>query len=327
MEQNYALDVKDKRILLELEQDARISNQALAKRVGLHTDLVRYRIKRLQKEGVIGWFLTFVNFAKLGYTDYGVYLNVHRLSKQKEEEFLQFLQQHSRVTYLSRLGGKYDFFIGLLAQDILEFQQLLSEIMEKYGEYISNKDIAIRVQLSHFTKDYLYQGKKTSSRMPFFGGKVQIEKIDAIDTKILKQISATARMPIVELSQQLKIPASTIRERMKKLQTRGIIDGFFTFLRCQQYGYQSHIITISFKNISSQQENTFYTFCKHHPNIVYIIKTVGKWDYEISVETPHPEKFQEILAEIKDHFLENIQSLEFVTVFNDIKYTLFPFKD
>ena len=64
------MDKKDLKILRELERNARKSSKAIGKAIGLHPDVVRYRIDRLVKQNIIASFLTFVNFAKIGFVDY-----------------------------------------------------------------------------------------------------------------------------------------------------------------------------------------------------------------------------------------------------------------
>ena len=322
---NIKLDLKDKRILYELEKNARQSNKEIAKKLGLNVDLVRYRINNLEKEGLIAWHLTFVNFSKLGYTDYGVYFNTHNLTKNKEAFLIEYLSKHNKISYFARLGGKYDFMFGLLATDILDFENLLSGILNQIGQYISNRDIAIRVALFHFPKSYLIDTKEIIGKMPSFGGKIEKIELDEIDKKIIKEMSINARININDLSNKIKVPASTISLRLKKLQKNKIIEGFFTFTRPQAYGYQNNIITISFNNLSKENESIFYGFCKQHPNVVYLIKTVGKWDYELSVEFPDQERFQELLSELREKFHASISNMEFVTIFKDIKYSLYPF--
>ena len=325
MQEITKLDQKNKRILLELEKDSRQSNKQIAKKVGVNTDLVRYRINKLQEDGVIGWFLSFVNFAKIGFTDYGIYITTQKLTKEKEKEFTDYFLNHKRISYFAKLGGKYDFVIGVLASDILDFQEVFSSIMDKYGNYISNRDIAIRLHLFHFSKAYLLNKKEATGKMPHFGGKVQVEKIDKLDQKILSELTTNARINVVDLAKKIKTPASTITLRIKKLKERNIIEGFFTFIHCQKYGYQNYLIHASLKNLTKQNENKFYGFCKQHQNITYLIKTVGKWDYEISIEVPDQQKFQEVLTELREHFSEIIVNMESVILFKDLKYNLYPF--
>ncbi len=319
------LDMKDRKILIELDKNARLSHNIIAKRVGLNTDLVRYRIHRLEQRGVIAWHLTFVNFAQFGYTNYGVYLNTHKLTKQKEAEFVDYFQDHSHVTYFAKLGGKYDFLIAILARNVLEFQAILSKMMDRYGEFIINKDIAIRLQLMHFPKKYL-SDKKETYVMPHFGGSIENKSLDELDKKILHHLSVDARINVVDLARKVKTPASTVTLRMKKLQEKNIIDGFFTFVRCQSYGYQNYIITLSFRNLSKIQEQKLYEFCKTNLYIVYIIKTMGKWDFELSVEVPDQGTYQLLLVALRDTFADLIVSLESIMLFSDLKYNLYPFE-
>ncbi len=319
------LDMKDRKILYELEKDARQSNRVIGKKVGVKPDLARYRINKLVENGVIDSFLTFVNFAKLGFTDFGIFMNTKGLTKNKEEEFIDYIKNNQYVSYFSKVGGKYDFIIGILARDVLHFHNILSKINSKFGDYISNKDISIRMKLFHFAKDYLIDKEGDGVDLPSFGGEIEKIKLDNTNEKILRLISTNARENIVELSSKLKVPPSTIALRIKNLEKEKIIEGFFIWINPSKFGFDSYDIIISFSNIDKQIENKFYSFCKSHQNISWIIKTVGKWDYEVGVEAPNKEKFQELLSEIREKFSNHIINLEFVMIFNTIKYNLYPF--
>lgn len=325
MSQITKIDLQDKKIIVELEKDCRQSNHQLGRKVGLNPDVVRYRINRLEKNEIVAWHLAFVNFARLGYTNYGVYVSTQHLTKEKEKMFVDYFQSHHRVSYLAKLGGKYDYILGILTKNILDFEHIFSEILHAIGEYISNKDISIRVALYHFPKNYLI-GSRQQHKLPSFGGEITTAHIDEIDSKILKVLSTHARMDIIALASQIKVPASTTALRIKKLQQKKIIDGFFSFTRCQSYGFQNHILFLSLKNHSLKDEQKLYSYCQQHPNIVYIIKTVGKWDYELSVEVPNLQFLQTILSELKENFSEILVNMEIITIFEDLKYNLYPFE-
>ena len=325
-ETKIKLDVKDKKILYELEKDARQSNRIIGKKVGVNPDLVRYRINKLIEKGVIDNFLTFVNFAKLGFTDFGIFVNTRGLTQEKEKEFTTYLKNHQNITYFAKVGGKYDFIIGILAKDILHFHTIISQIMNTYGDYISNKDISIRMALFHFSKDYLIGKKGIGGELPYFGGEIEKVDLDDIDRKILKILSQNARINIVEISEKIKIPLSTVALRIKKLQNNKIINGFFTWINPLKFGVDNYDVLISFKNVNKEIENKFYSFCKINEHISWLIKTVGKWDYEIGMEVPNKEKFQEVLSEIRENFSEYITNLDFIIIFQTLKYNLYPFE-
>ena len=60
------LDRVDRRILDELQADARISNQELAKRVGLVARACWRRLRRLEEEGFIAGYATLLNGPAIG---------------------------------------------------------------------------------------------------------------------------------------------------------------------------------------------------------------------------------------------------------------------
>src|SRR3982750_2295454 len=60
------LDRLLRRILDELQADARISNQELAKRVGLSPAPCWRRLRRLEKEGLIAGHVTLLNASAIG---------------------------------------------------------------------------------------------------------------------------------------------------------------------------------------------------------------------------------------------------------------------
>ena len=61
-----ALDRVDRRILDTLQADARISNQELAKRVGLSPAPCWRRLRRLEEEGFIAGYATLLNGSAIG---------------------------------------------------------------------------------------------------------------------------------------------------------------------------------------------------------------------------------------------------------------------
>ena len=69
------LDLKDRKILYELDLNARQTLTQIGKKVGLKKDVVSYRMKKLQDEGIIKNYYTVIDAYKLGYTLYRYYIN------------------------------------------------------------------------------------------------------------------------------------------------------------------------------------------------------------------------------------------------------------
>ena len=82
------IDLKDRKILYELDLDARQSLTKVGKKVGLKKDVVSYRIKRMQDEGIIKNFWTAINTFKLGYNVFRIYINFQYMSTNIKYEII-----------------------------------------------------------------------------------------------------------------------------------------------------------------------------------------------------------------------------------------------
>jgi DNA-binding Lrp family transcriptional regulator len=50
--------------------------------------------------------------------------------------------------------------------------------------------------------------------------------MDEVDIKILRILQQEGRIPITQLSAQLEIPHATLRDRIRKMERAGVIDGY-----------------------------------------------------------------------------------------------------
>ena len=69
------LDLKDRKILYELDLNCRQSNTQIGRKVGLSRKVIEYRIKQMEEDGIIKNYWTEFNTFKLGYNCYRIYIN------------------------------------------------------------------------------------------------------------------------------------------------------------------------------------------------------------------------------------------------------------
>src|SRR3989344_5891027 len=62
-----------------------------------------------------------------------------------------------------------------------------------------------------------------------------------------------------------------------------------------------------FKATSEERKRTLMEYCRMNSNIVYIVKCLGQWDFEIDIEVENTEKFREILMKFKTTFSDIIK--------------------
>lgn len=318
------LDLKDKKLLYELDLNARETTSKLAKKVRLSQQAISYRIKNLIEKGIIRQFYTVINVAKLGYTFYKVYFRLQNINPKIEREIINFLVDHKNVFWVGTCDGAWDLSTSVLAKHVVEFEKILEEINSKFAKYILTKSILIVSQVPHFTKAYLLD-KATEREFIEFGGIPEEIKIDEIDYKILKMLSNNARISLLEIVEKTNLTLDVVRYRIKKLQKEKIIQSFRIWIDLDLIDYKFYKLLVSLQNYSKEDLDNLIDFCKTHKNIVYILKTLGGWDLEIEIEVEDIKDFHNIVVEFRNNFQNIIKDYQPLLIFREHKLNYYPF--
>ncbi len=131
------LDPIDRKILSELQDDGRMTNVELARRVGISAPPCLRRVRSLEESGLIRGYHADVNARELGF-EVQVFAMVG-LDSQAENELTAF-EDRCRSWPLVRechmLNGEVDFILKCVAPDLSSFQSFLT------GELLSTPNVA-----------------------------------------------------------------------------------------------------------------------------------------------------------------------------------------
>src|SRR3989344_1393754 len=202
MESNI-LDLKDKRILSELDKNARLSNIKIGKKVGLSKEVVKYRIDNLKKEGVIIEFHTVVNYFKLGMNKFKLYLRLTNACREKFEEIAIYFQKHKKTEWVVLTTGRWDLISGFIVNNVNEFDDELQTIFSKFSQYNQEKAVTTTLYLAHQNRQFLKKNSNEAPKIVYHTSKDKQEKTDEIDRSILKLIVNNARMSLVDIAKRL----------------------------------------------------------------------------------------------------------------------------
>jgi Lrp/AsnC family transcriptional regulator, leucine-responsive regulatory protein len=317
------MDIKDKKLLYEIDLNARLGTSALGKKIGLSQENTHYRLKRLEDKGIISGYITLLNFGKLGYTGYGVYSRFQNVTQEQKQKIIKELKKHDHIYWIASFAGKYDLAFAIMAKNIIHFNEIFSKLSTKYNDVLKDFTTAIRVELTQFPRNYLLD--KNTARSPHFGKFIEAVEISPLDKNILSSISSNARISILKLGQELSKPASTISFRLKQLERKEIIQGYSAKIHCQNFGYQSYQLFVNTHNMTLTQKKKLFTYCSNHKNIVFFIETVGKWNYEIIYEIKDQKQLQDLIIDLRTKFTDVIVDVESSILFDHyVKYNQYP---
>ena len=300
------LDIKDKKILYELDMDARQSISSIAKRVGLSKEVVNYRIRRMEKEGLIDGYYAIIEYSKLGYMYCRLIMTLQNISPKEEEEIREYAKKSKKIGLIVTAAGEWwDLVFVIWAKNIIEIKEVLDDFMLKYGKFIKEKEITIATKVYHFRHKYLYNNDD-STCLVVEQSKKEV-KIDSKDLKILEILSKEGRKEITEIAKILKTTINTVKYRLKKLLDNNIIVGFRANININILEYQRYKVMLLLYNIDKNIMKKIIYFLGNEKNIVYITEAVGRSDLEFEIDVKNINELYEIMKKIRTKFSEVIK--------------------
>jgi Lrp/AsnC family leucine-responsive transcriptional regulator len=121
------LDKIDKRILEELQKNARLSNLELADKVGLSASPCLRRVKHLEEAGLINGYVALLNASKLGLKLMAlVQISMDRHTPDRFEHFEAAVKTYPQILECILITGQAaDYQLKVLVKDMEEYQDFL----------------------------------------------------------------------------------------------------------------------------------------------------------------------------------------------------------
>ena len=120
------LDKLDKKILIELQKDARISNTELSRRINLSPPATLTRVKRLEEDGFIQSNAAIVNRLKAGY-DLLCFISVSLQLHDTDQVtgFIKIIQEMPEVLECHHVTGEYDYLLKVVTRNTEDLEDFL----------------------------------------------------------------------------------------------------------------------------------------------------------------------------------------------------------
>ncbi len=143
-----SLDRLDRRILDELQSDARVSNQELAQRVGLSPAPCWRRLRRMEEEGFIAGYATLLSAAAIGLPIQAYALvSLENHHPQTVRQFDQLVRERAEVLECHSMSGPNDYLLRIVAASMDAYEQFLStRVLQLPGVRSVNTSFVLRTK-------------------------------------------------------------------------------------------------------------------------------------------------------------------------------------
>ena len=305
------IDLKDRKILYQLDINSRQSLSQIGKKVGLPKNVVAYRINKLQEKGVINNFYTVIDSFKLGYMSFRIYLTYQYTTPEIQKEIVEYFKNNKDTWWFGSFEGRFDLAVIMWVRDLNEFYSFWKETLKRYRYYFQEQVFSLYVQIYLYRYSYLLEQFNPTDREKYeiTGGGRKV-KYDDLDLSILKLISEQARMPVTEIAIKLNTTPTVVNYRINKLIKADVIQGFRVNLDISKLGFKWFKVDIDLRDY--RQRDKIISFMKSNPYLIIVDESAGVTDLEFEFHLKSLNQLHQIMEEINIKFPNVVKNYKYI---------------
>ena len=149
------LDSTDRKILHILQEDAKITNTALAAKFKLTATPVYERVKKMEQSGVISKYVALLD-QKMVNKNLIIFISISLKNHARSylTKFKETIDQYDEITECYHIAGNYDFLLKAQVKD-----------MEAYQKFILSK-LSVDENIGQVQSSFVLSKNKYSTALP-----------------------------------------------------------------------------------------------------------------------------------------------------------------
>jgi DNA-binding Lrp family transcriptional regulator len=148
-----SIDKTDNLILEILQEEGRISNAELSRRIDLSPPPTLERVKKLENKGFIKNYVALVDPGKLGFTCFTfVEVTLVRHGSENVERFIKAITKLDKIMECYHITGGADFMLKIASRDIPDYENFILHELTALPEVQNLKTMVVLSTLKHETR-------------------------------------------------------------------------------------------------------------------------------------------------------------------------------
>ena len=318
------LSSTEKRVLKELDIDARQGLSSIAGKLKISKQAVNYHIEGMIKRGFIKEFITYFDTNKLGYTFYNIVIKLKYTTKEDMEKIVEKLKGISNVVWISSLRGEWQMILSILAKDVGEFSFYLEEVLSSLKGKLLDYSFFIVISASQLGYKKIHSSAKGEHNYHANVGHKDLAVLSNNDLKVLRTIANNAKMSIVDIAKKTRLTIEKARYSLKKLEKEKVIQGYKPLVDVAKLGYIWHVMFLRLKSSSEEEKEKMINYLKSFPEVFYVVRGVGNCNLMVEFQTKSQDEFEKVKDKFSNEFSKMIADEKTVQLIEEHKCTYFP---
>jgi DNA-binding Lrp family transcriptional regulator len=303
------IDAFDKRILQELERDARAPAAEIGRRIRLPKTTVGYRISKLEESGFIQGYRAFLNPAAFGSKYYLVSVKLKDVSSDAVNKVVERIKDLPSCTKVVNVEGQHSLLVLAMADSSRALKSFLVLLLEACGPRLEDYVINEVTKIERFAPYLDNSGEKPSE----WSATADLEEyknisIDDTDRKIIGIITKQARKDLVNIGRETGVDWKVAKYRLQKLEKNGAIAAYCAQLDIRKLGQKSMILTVRLRD--PLQSRRIIDYFDRAGICAMAYETLGKYDLVLELRAGKEEMLKAVLDSFKTAFLKQYLGIE-----------------
>jgi DNA-binding Lrp family transcriptional regulator len=144
-------NANEKEVIYNLLKEPKIWHTKLAKNSKINVKTAKQILKNLIKKNIIKGFKYVINTEKLGVNKFKMFIKLHNLTKEREEELMKYFENTKEIVSCHKTIGDWNLEINIESIEKTRIRHLTIEIRETFQDIIETFNIM----------EYYYSYKRT----------------------------------------------------------------------------------------------------------------------------------------------------------------------
>lgn len=317
------LDVKDKKLLYEIDFDARKTYAELAKKLQMSKRGVEYKLKNLEQKKIILGYVPVIDLTKFGYYYFRLFIKFQSLTKELKKEIEKYVQSDEDIGWVLWGYDAYDVGIAIWAKNVFEFKRIVNRFYHKFDSHIKERSESVATEVAFYKNRFLTENHETNNLI--IGEKKEAISLDDLDKMLLTLLVKNPRQSIVDIAGSLEESPQKTSYRFKRLKQEGILLGIRPILNYSELGKFYYKLYIDLNNTHELKINELEEFVVRNPKIVYIVKALGTCDFDVELIADSPHDLFKFIEETQEKFPNIIKNYRILMFGETVKAKFLPF--
>jgi Lrp/AsnC family leucine-responsive transcriptional regulator len=318
-----ALDSLDKEILATIDLASRTGSKAIGEHVGRSPQVIEYRLKTLEKRGIVRGFYPIVDAFRLGFRYCRLFAKLSDFSPKVVRSIATFVRKTPSVLWCYRMNGDHNIVVVFWTTSLREFDALSLQFLTLPGlqPVTFNQNQVFQLDQYHISR--VLEGNISS--------KVTIKEteetvcIDPLDQLILSSLGDNARQPYSKIARSCGTSDKVVAYRIQRMEEQSILCGFRPIVNWSALGRLFFKVFLQLDISRTAIREKVLSHLSTTPELLYVIHGVGNpGDIDIEVVVPTYEALFEYVEKVRSRFPGAVRSFSHYHFTDCYKVNYFP---